>query len=159
MIPTGIIALTMSIATLAAVLLSLFKNTRCSIALLISLVGARALTAIDLPEYHGIVMLLCFFVCIWSFKRGSKYLDIDKHGVNYLVAVLYLPRTGIVLTASMGLIGETAMWLASMPFLLVQVALVIGDSIGYSQRINGAIYSCRTGFNGLRAKDGRSNQG
>ena len=142
------ISFSVGVFTLIAVVFSILKNPQLSLSLLFSLVMARYVTEQGVPEMHGHVLFIGALISISTFKGFSySLLDIDKNEVNYCFAFLDVVRMAVVLIMIFGFIGSEAMWIISMLFLILQILLVIGNSInGYSSKLNGGINSYRIGF-------------
>lgn len=129
-------------------LMVIFRNTRCAIALILSLVGGLGLSAYGLEQWHGLVMCFCILVCVGDFRdRKPTTISLRDNEVNYLLAVIYVVRTFLRLGEEVfsSSLTDEFFWVASMLFLIVQAGLVAGDSFnGISERLNDGIYRIRS---------------
>lgn len=117
------------------------SNWQCSVALIVSLLAARGLSYLGVPEWHFNAMFLCAFICIWNFNSGRiGSLDMESNEVNYAVAFIYMVRMLVGGVGSSGLVGLETVWLTSTALLLLQNLLVLGGCVGgYSRHFNACI--------------------
>jgi len=140
--PSAPIAFSLSILAVATIFIAFAnKNWRFVLALSLGLVGARLLTD-NQDTMHTHVMFVCACISIWTFKLGgfksNKWLiNLEENEVNYVVAFLYVLRMIVGILAMFKLYPVWIMWDISNAILLLQLLLIIGDSIdAYSRRIN-----------------------
>ena len=126
-----------------------YKNIQCAIAVAVSLLSAKYLTAIGADELHVHALFICAAISITSFN-GYKFtaLDIRQNEINYAVSFLYVVRMIVGILFIIGLYGAEVMWLLSIFFLIVQLIVILGGCIdGISNRISDILCALRLASN------------
>lgn len=135
----AIIANSVTVLALVTIFFALFKNTQLAIAIAVSLLAAKVVTATGTDILHIHALFICAFISIASFN-GRKIipLKVESNEINYAVSFLFMVRMIIELLSPIGLYGTELMWLLTIVFLVLQLTIILGSCINGS-RINSAI--------------------
>ena len=122
---------TMKTVTLLVALTSIFNHWRCSVSLLVFLLGYRFMDGMGVAEHYPLLMWFCCFICMAGTK--PKYNEL-----GYAVAFIYMLRMILGQFNGVGFLGSEAVFIASTLLLLpLQLILITGSFCsGYSERIS-----------------------
>ena len=114
---------------IGTIILSVWFNPRCAVALLFSLVAAKLTNYYDVAPLHLIALIFCAFISIGKLD-GIKptLIEVESNEVNYIVSAIFMVRVAAWTLYLLGLYGGgEAFYITSMLLILFEVIVILGS--------------------------------